>query len=165
MYALFKRPPAEWRAFFMDLAERVALLSKDPRRKVGAVLVTQDRRQLSFGYNGLPAGIPDTPAHLEDRQFKLAHTVHAEDNCIGQAPFSTVGCSLYLTRFPCQKCAQKIADAGVAEVVAPIPDLSHPRWGVSWREATNLLARYRIKMVYVTPNTFVSVSHKEVSDE
>ncbi len=135
----YKRPQADWDRFHMDLAERVAQLSKDPDRKVGAVLVTPDRRQLSIGYNGFPAGTYDSPAHLKDRHFKLALMVHAEENCLHQAPFNPAGCSLFVTRFPCSDCADRILAAGVHRLVAPLPDLAHIRWGESWRLATEKL--------------------------
>lgn len=149
MYALFKRPSAEWRAFFTDVAERVALLSKDPDRKVGAVLVSPDRRQMSFGYNGFPSSVSDNPALLEDKAFKLMHMVHAEDNCLRQAPFSAAGCTLYVTRFPCAQCAQKIVDAGITRVVAPMPELGHPRWGESWFQATQLFLQHNLYLSYM----------------
>ena len=133
------RPAGEWDAFFIDLAVRTAGLSKDPDRKVGAVLVTPDRRQLSLGFNGLPAGTPDLPSLLHDREAKQAVMVHAERNCLEQAPFNPRGCTLYVVRFPCEACARLIAAAGVARLVAPIPDFAHPRWGESWRRSAEVL--------------------------
>ncbi len=149
MYALFKRQPGEWRQFFMTMAQQVALLSKDPDRKVGAVLVTANRRQLSFGYNGFPADIPDVPANLADKAFKLAHIIHAEDNCLHQAPFFAKGCTLYVTRFPCKHCAEKIVMHGIAHVVSVKPDLHHEQWGSSWAEAIALFKEQGIKVTYM----------------
>jgi dCMP deaminase len=123
-------------------------MSKDPDRKVGAVLVTADRRQLSLGFNGLPPGMPDDLDLLMDKQRKLAVMVHAEDNCLRQAPFKALGCTLYCTRFPCEVCAAKIAAAGVARVVAPRPDFNHERWGNSWREAAR---QFSLRGIETTP--------------
>lgn len=139
MEAPIKRTRAEWDAFFMDMAHRVGGLSKDPDRKVGAVLVSTDRRQMSIGFNGFPPETDDLPSLLADRDFKLAHMVHAEDNCLRQAPFSPAGCTLYVTRFPCLPCACKLRDARVSRLVAPKPDLGHARWGKSWAAATAVL--------------------------
>lgn len=139
MEAPIKRTQAFWDKFFIDLAQRTAELSKDPNRQVGAVLVSPDRRQVSFGYNGLPADCPDLPSILNDKQAKQPLMVHAEDNCLKQSPFSAAGCTLYVTRFPCDKCAALIAAAKVARVVAPMPDYAHVRWGVSWLEAATVL--------------------------
>ncbi len=145
----YKRDPADWDRFHMGLAERVALLSKDPDRKVGAVLVTSNRRHLSIGYNGFSASCYDSPAHLKDRAFKLANMVHAEVNCLQQSPFNPVGCSMFVTRFPCAKCAQRIVFARVARVVAPTPDLTHPRWGMSWAGAIGVLSASGIELSFM----------------
>lgn len=144
----FRRPEEDWHRFFMDLAVRVALMSKDPDRKVGAVLVSPDRRQLSFGYNGFPAGVPDRPNWLEDKDLKLGHMVHAEENCLGQAPFDPRGCTLYITRFPCHDCAVDwIVRRGITRVVAPRPDFGHLRWGESWIRALAELRHNHIGII------------------
>ena len=137
MEAPIKRTQAEWDAFFMDMALRVGGLSKDPDRKVGAVLVSPDRRQMSIGFNGFPPETDDLPSLLADRDFKLANMVHAEVNCLRQAPFQLEGCALYITRFPCNRCAERIVASGVRRVVAPAPDFGHARWGSSWRQAAS----------------------------
>lgn len=145
-----KRPEADWHRFFMDLAVRTAQMSKDPDRKVGAVLVSPDRRQLSVGYNGFPASVPDNPGWLEDKERKLKHMVHAEPNCLRQAPFSPIGCTLYVTRFPCYDCAaEHILFYGVKHVVAPRPDFGHLRWGESWIHAQARLQAAGVKITYM----------------
>ena len=145
--APIKRSQADWDLFFFGIALDASTLSKDPDRKVGAALVTPDRRQLSFGYNGFPPELEDLPSRLADRDFKLANMTHAEDNCLRQSPFNPRGCSLYVTRFPCLPCAEKVVAAGVARLVAPRPDLGHARWGCSWADA---LARLQSAGVAVT---------------
>jgi dCMP deaminase len=141
-----RRTQSEWDSFFLDFAGQVANLSKDPDRKVGAVLVPLDRRQLSIGYNGFPPEVDDLPSLLADKQFKLANMVHAEENCLHQAPFNPSGCTLYVTRFPCRHCATRIVSAGVLRVVAPEPDLGHARWGSSWRDALNHFRRFAVEV-------------------
>lgn len=138
-----------WRQFFFQMAEHASTRSKDPDRQVGAVLVTPDRRQLSFGYNGFPSDVPDLPSKLQDRELKRRKMRHAEHNCLEQAPFPARGCSLYVTRFPCLECALKIRDAGVAMVTAPPPDFRHPRWGNSWAMGSAVLVLAGVKLVYV----------------
>lgn len=140
-----KRTQEEWDDTFFDLAEVVSFLSKDPDRKVGAILVTPDRRQLSVGYNGFPSTIPDLPRLLADKEFKLRHMVHAEVNCCDQAPFETAGCTLYVTRFPCHVCAARLVQACVARVVAPHFDYGHHRWGASWATAERFFQRNDIQ--------------------
>jgi dCMP deaminase len=121
------------------MAELIAAWSKDPDRKVGAVLVSADRRRIAVGYNGFPRGIDDSQERLGDRELKNALTVHAERNVLDNASFERAGCTLYVTRFPCVECAKGIIQCGLRVVVAPKPDLSHPRWGENWGLAASLL--------------------------
>lgn len=139
MDILVKHDQFAWDEYFLRAAALASTMSKDPDRKVGAVLVTPGRRQQSPGYNGFPPGMPDLQHHLADRAFKRANMVHAEDNCLRQAPFKALGCTMYITRFPCDVCAAKLVKAGVRRVVAPRPEFGHPRWGDSWRLAYDLL--------------------------
>lgn len=149
MEAPIKRTILEWDTFFYMMAVHAATMSKDPDRKVGAVLVSPDRRQVSPGYNGFPPEVPDLPSSLADKDFKLAHMVHAERNCLEQAPFKAEGCSLYVTRFPCYSCAERIIGKGVYRVIAPRPDFEHHRWGRSWRLARGLLLDAGLEIIYV----------------
>jgi dCMP deaminase len=122
-----------WDGRFMALAHLVSTWSKDPDRRVGAVLVSPDMRSFSPGYNGLPRGVEDTFARLHDKELKNAMTVHAERNALDNADFDPRGCALYVTCFPCCECAKGIIQTGVSVVVAPAPDLGHRRWGESQR--------------------------------
>lgn len=145
-----KKTAGQWDGYYLSIAEVVADGSKDPNRKVGAIVVSPDRRQVSFGYNGFPAGMPDLKSALADNDIKQAHMVHAEDNAIRQCPFPTKGCTLYITRFPCIHCAEKIVAAGIARVVAEKPDFEHPRWGKSWEAALDLMASKGIQVSLAT---------------
>ena len=147
--APIKRSLEDWDQFFYGMARQAASMSKDPDRKVGALLVTPDRRQVSPGYNGFPPEVPDLPSLLADKEFKLANMVHAEDNCLRQAPFPTEGCTVYVTRFPCLGCATKLRDRGIRRVVAPKPDFGHARWGKSWAAAEAVLTLAGISITYM----------------
>lgn len=144
-----KRTPSDWDLFYYGMAQLVQTRSKDPERRVGAVLVTGNRRQLSIGYNGLPGGVPDDPRVLLNRQEKLRLMVHAERNCLQQAPFAPRGTSLYTTRFPCAECADLVIAAKVARVVAPRFDHEHPRWGTSWLQALSRFNFHGVGVLFV----------------
>jgi dCMP deaminase len=113
----------KWDHRFMSLAEFVASWSKDPSKKVGAVIVDKHNRLISVGYNGLPRGLADTSARLADGELKNALILHAEDNAIEQATKMRPepGCTLYVwPASPCSDCAKRIIRAGFIEcVVAP----------------------------------------------
>ena len=56
-----KPPRPSWDEYFMRIAHEVATRSTCPRLAVGAVVV-RDKRILTTGYNGSPAGMP----HCDD---------------------------------------------------------------------------------------------------
>ena len=112
----------KWHRRFLALAEHVAGWSKDPGTRVGSCIARPDRTVLSLGYNGLPRGVADNLALLEDRDYKLARTVHAEMNAILSAPERPAGCTLYVWPMPpCSNCAAAIIQSGIVEVWAPEP--------------------------------------------
>ncbi len=121
-----KRP--SWDDYFMLIAHIVKLRSTCLRRKVGAVLV-KDNRILSTGYNGAPKGLPhcSVTGCIRERlkipsgeRHELCRGLHAEQNAIIQAAVfgvSTKGATLYSTTFPCVICAKMIINAEIKEVV------------------------------------------------
>ena len=111
--------PDHWHMRFLDLADRIALWSKDPSRGVGAVIVSPAKQVVSTGFNGLPRRIADHPERLE-RPVKYDLICHAELNAIVQCACNAVsaeGCSLYSSFSPCVQCSLAIIQAGIAEVV------------------------------------------------
>lgn len=107
----------KWDARFYAHAEQVASWSKDPRTKVGCVLVI-DNHVVSEGFNGFPAGIEDD-ARLYDRDIKRAITLHAEINAIIHARGSVRGATAYITTLlPCSQCASALIAAGIRRVVS-----------------------------------------------
>lgn len=104
---------------YLDLAATIATWSKDPRKKVGAVLVSPNNSIISTGYNGFPRDMYDPPSAYEDREYKKARVVHAEMNAILQAARNGVRVEdsvLFVTLFPCRECAKAIANSGISEV-------------------------------------------------
>ena len=113
----------------MGLAYLSAERSKDPNTQVGAVIVDDDNRILSIGYNGFPRGCPDIgPDALpwaregspENRGLdtKYMYIVHAEANSIlNKNTTSLKGSRLYVGLFPCNECAKLIIQSGIREVV------------------------------------------------
>lgn len=75
----------DWDSYFMKIAHAVSERSTCDRAFVGAVLVL-DKRILTTGFNGSPAGQPhcDEIGHLLV-DGHCARTIHAETNAIIQA--------------------------------------------------------------------------------
>ena len=46
-----------WDEYFMGMAVLSSLRSKDPSTKVGAVIVNDEKKVVSIGYNGMPRHI------------------------------------------------------------------------------------------------------------
>ena len=98
----------------------VAQRSTCDRAHVGCVLV-RERRILTTGYNGAPAGLPhcDEVGHLLI-DGHCVRTLHAEQNAIIQGALhgvSIVGATAYVTHEPCLTCAKMLINAGVRRVV------------------------------------------------
>lgn len=110
-----------WEAYFMGIAHLSALRSKDPSTQVGAVIVDDEKKVVSIGYNGLPKGCSDDefPWEREGSVYtsKYAYVVHAELNAILNSPRPVKGCSVYVSLFPCNECAKAIIQSGIKEIV------------------------------------------------
>lgn len=70
-----------WDDRFLELATVISSWSKDPSTQVGAVIVDDDNRVISIGYNGFPKGIKDDH-RLSNRDLKYEMVVHAEANAL-----------------------------------------------------------------------------------
>lgn len=104
---------------FMAVARLFAEQSTCNRGNVGVVIV-QDRRIVSCGYNGSPPGAP----HCLDVGCEPAdgclRTIHAEANAILWAARHGVkleGATMYSTHSPCLTCAQAIVQSGIILLV------------------------------------------------
>jgi dCMP deaminase len=116
-----------WETYFMEITELVAKRSTCCRRAVGAVIV-KDKRILSTGYNGAPAGIRhclDIGCLREElkvpsgEKHELCRGIHAEQNAIIQAAVHGVsisGATLFCTNLPCAICAKMIINAGIRTI-------------------------------------------------
>ncbi|MDD2755755.1 MAG: dCMP deaminase family protein [Methanothrix sp.] len=112
--------------YFMEIATVVAKRSTCLRNQVGALFV-KNKRILSTGYNGAPAGLEhcDMVGCARENvasgtRHELCRAVHAEQNAIIQAALhgiSIEGATLYCTHQPCILCAKMMINARVIKVV------------------------------------------------
>jgi len=111
----------------MAIANMVAKRSTCLRRHVGAILV-KEKRILSTGYNGAPAGLrhceevgcqrADTSIPSGERH-ELCRGLHAEQNAIIHAAYHGIqieGATLYCTNKPCVICSKMIINAGIKKI-------------------------------------------------
>jgi dCMP deaminase len=116
---------------YMKTARLFAEHSSAVRKKVGAVIVKDDRI-ISIGYNGMPAGWDNTCEHevvvdvidgVPQKEIKELKTkpevLHAESNAIAKLAKSSEsgdGASVFITCAPCIDCAKMIFQSGIKEV-------------------------------------------------
>ena len=117
----------KWDVRFMERAYLVSSWAScyQQERKIGAVIV-RNKRVITTGYNGAPAGIKTCVERGEclrrklgipsGTQHELCYAIHAEQNAIIQAAklgISIEGATLYCTHQPCVICAKMIVNAGI----------------------------------------------------
>jgi len=119
---------------FMGIAKLVSRDSKDPNTQVGACLVDSDNRIIGTGYNGFPRDIPNTSLPWDrDGKFedtKYPYVAHAEENVIDNCDRTRIHNSkLYVTLYPCNKCAIRLINNKISEVIY-LHDTYHdkPEW-------------------------------------
>lgn len=137
-----------WTEFFFSLALLYASKSKDPSTKVGCV-IAKGKHQISQGFNGLPQGIKDTPERLNDRDWRIAHTIHAERNAILESTKSDCADAvLYVTAPPCLNCCLDIIQVGIAQVCfLSGSDDFMARWGENTLEGQARLKEAEINIL------------------
>ena len=121
----------KWDKRFMEMAHVIAGWAScyQENRKIGAVIV-KNKRIMTTGYNGAPAGVKTCVERGEclrrkmnipsGQRQELCYAVHAEQNAIIQAAklgVSIDGATLYCTHQPCVMCAKMIVNSGIVRVV------------------------------------------------
>ena len=147
-----------WETYFMGIAHLSALRSKDPNTQVGAVIVDQEHKVVSIGYNGFPKGCSDDEYPWENEgsslETKYVYVVHAELNAILNSPRSVKGCSIYVSLFPCHECAKAIIQSGIQEIVYESDKYASSE---SVLASKRMLESAGIKMVQLTKKVKVEV--------
>lgn len=135
----------KWNMRFLEMARMVGLWSKDPSTQVGAVIVDDDRRVISLGYNGFPKGVADNN-RLEDRKEKYKMIVHAERNALLFANVSVKDATIFTYPFmPCPVCTGMIIQSGIQRVVSLQTD--NLRWQQDFEISRKMLEEAEIDLV------------------
>jgi dCMP deaminase len=126
-----------WDDLWLEMAHLVGQRTQCSRAQYGAVIVSNDNRILSIGYNGVPAGNGDNPLRGDrmcdhwcqramtpdykdvDPNYYDCDAVHAEMNALlrvgnlwlEKAP------KLYVNGVTCHRCALTIANSGIKTVI------------------------------------------------
>lgn len=138
-----------WHEYFLMLAKLVSARSTCNSRKVGAIIV-RDNKILATGYNGAVHGA----SHCSDRgpdyclrrdigvreaeKFNYCLASHAEVNAINQAArfgASLGNSTLYCTLEPCNWCFKQLIQAGIKEIYFEIAyDSPNKEFDEFWRQ-------------------------------
>lgn len=125
----------DWDTYFLGVAQSISARADCRRRTVGAVIVSQDHRVLSTGYNGAPPGRPGCLAgacprglltYAEIKEFSDYDTgpgrcisIHAEVNAVLFSKGDVAGATVYITDPPCPNCRKTLMGAGLNRAVWP----------------------------------------------
>ncbi|KAF4090751.1 hypothetical protein AMELA_G00055890 [Ameiurus melas] len=106
----------------MNVALLFAKKSRDPKSKVGACIVNKEGNIVGIGYNKMPNGreddFPWKRGGSRGLDTKYPYVCHAELNAIvNKTSVDVKGCTVYVTRFPCNECAKAIIQSGITDVV------------------------------------------------
>lgn len=116
-----------WEDYYMNIAREVAKRSNCVRRKVGAVIV-RENRIISTGYNGTPRGTKNCDEGGCPRCAGNAPSgtgldeclcSHAEENAIVQSAYHGISVkdgTLYSTLQPCLTCTKMIINSGISHL-------------------------------------------------
>ena len=107
----------EWDEYFLKIAETVALKSKDPSSQMGCVIVDENKRVISLGYNGLIQGADESKLTLSERPMKYYFVIHSEMNALLYARGDLTGCTIYNKVATCDNCLKHCLQAGIKRFV------------------------------------------------
>lgn len=116
--------PPSWHELYMRHVYLIASKSKEPRSRLGAVLV-KDNRIISEGYNGLVRGANDDLPERWISPEKFLWIEHAERNVINNCAYHGVNSkdsTLYTNGIPCENCTRSLIQSGVTSIVL------HKQW-------------------------------------
>lgn len=134
----------KWDNRFLELAQVVSAWSKDPSTKVGCVLVDEQNRVISLGFNGPPRGVL---VEYRDRDQRLLRTIHAERNALTFANTSVRGATAYITHPPCAGCTAALIQSQIGKVVFVEGGSEFlERWGEQFKESLAMLGEAGVEV-------------------
>ena len=129
----------------MELAWCEALFSKDPNRKVGAIVTDKEGYILARGHNHLPF---EDDEILYKRREKLKYIIHAELAALGDLGNTRDAYMIVVTSFPCIQCMKSIYAHAVPYVICPKPEM-FSFWKKSWQQSKDFADKVGIEIIHV----------------
>lgn len=136
---------AKWMLRYAELAETIANWSEDNSRKVGCVIVGENKEIMSLGYNGLPRGVKLKSDRLI-APIKYLYMEHAERNSVYNATLNGVclkNSTMIITHYPCADCARAIIQSGISSCYY-IHELSGEKWSDHYQVTKNMFTEAEV---------------------
>ena len=144
----------KWDERYIRVAKETASWSKDPSRKIGAVIIGDKGQIKSQGYNGFPRGVIDSDERYNDRPTKYKYVVHAEANAVYNALHNgndVNGDTLYVTGLPvCHECAKAIIQSGIKKVKCDTLIDDKDSWSESCRLALTMFNESGVEYEFIS---------------
>lgn len=135
---------------FMEIAQIIAKKSKDPSTKVGAIIVDDDNRIISTGYNGFISKNNEKYMTFE-KPMKYYLTIHAEMNALLFAKQNLKDKIIYITHSPCAECLKHILQCHINIIYY---NELYDKLGENNKEAIKLLIlSTKAKVININTNT------------
>ena len=112
------REVVNWEVLWMTLAFQVSQRSKDPSTRHGCILVDDNNKLISMGYNSFPRDcLDETMPTTRPEKYKVM--IHSEINAIANATDrrELVGATAYITGHPCPQCFGAMVNAGISSII------------------------------------------------
>lgn len=140
--------------YFKFAQYQAELFSKDPSKKVGAVILAPESMQmLSLGYNGMPRKVREDKMHRWERPLKYKYVEHAERNALYNAVrhgTALEGSIAVVSMYPCCDCARGLIQSGIKMIITKDPQWNHERWGEDFRISKEMFEEAGIDVVLLT---------------
>jgi len=150
-----------WDEYFMSLAFLVAMRSPDSQTQHGCVIVDQNNKIISTGYNGWLQGASDAEMP-NTRPKKYLHIIHSEVNAVLSSYQNLTGCKAYVTGPPCNECLKTMARAGIKEII--IGDRPHV-FSDGYLELQSLICASHDISIREFTGTLASLDGRTISEE
>ena len=139
----------DWDTTFMGMAQLISFRSKDPNTRHGAIIIDQNNKIISLGYNGFPKGVSDDLFPWTSPE-KYDYVVHAERNAIDNSLTSNLqNTKMYLWSekgyLPCSQCAAGIVQRGISEIIIA-HELKHDTKKFKWDPTRKMFEAANIKI-------------------
>lgn len=139
----------EWDTLWMTMAFAVAQRSIDTSTKHGAIIVDDNNRLVSLGYNSFPKDCLDDQLP-KTRPDKYACTIHSETNAIINTTGSLKDATIYITGFPCSNCFGNMLNAGIKKIIyGPIGSHCLSKKGVELVNIMNISAKTNLLKIEI----------------